>query len=60
MRFSNPGKKETFINKLLERGLMLDEANRQYDAEKYVAEKFTSLMAATYAAGMKITFGTVR
>lgn len=55
-----PGNQETFINNLIERGMTLDEAIRQYESEKYLSETFTSSMAATYAAGMKITFGTVR
>lgn len=60
MQFSTPGNRETFINSLIERGMMPDEANRQYESEKYLSETFTSSIAATYAAGMKITFGTVR
>lgn len=59
MQFNDPGDRESFISGLLERGMLPEEADRQYEAEKYLSATFTSSIAATYAAGMKITFGTV-
>lgn len=59
MQFSAPGDQETFINRLIERGMSPEEAVRQYECEKALSEMFTPSMAATYAAGMRITFGTV-
>jgi SAM-dependent methyltransferase len=59
MKFSGPGDREAFISGLLERGMLPEEAERQYAAEKHLSVTFTASMAATYAAGMKITFGTV-
>lgn len=55
----DPGDRLSFISGLLERGMLPEEADRQYEAEKHLSVAFTSSMAATYAAGMKITFGTV-
>lgn len=59
MKFSPPGNREPFIRSLIERGMLPEEAEKQYEAERYQSETFTSSTAATYAAGMKITFGTV-
>ncbi|BBH21963.1 methyltransferase [Paenibacillus baekrokdamisoli] len=59
MQFSDPGDRESYINALLDRGMLIEEAERQYEAEKNLSLTFTSSLAATYAAGMKITFGTV-
>lgn len=59
MKFSGPGEHSTFIKNLLERGMSMEQANRQYECEKAISELFTPSTAATYAAGMKITFGTV-
>ncbi|OZB96846.1 trans-aconitate 2-methyltransferase [Paenibacillus sp. XY044] len=59
MQFSNPGERSAFIDSLLERGMSMEEAIRQYECENAMSELFTSSTAATYAAGMKITFGTV-
>jgi len=39
--------------------MLPEEAERQYEAEKHLTAVFTSSMAAIYAPGMKITFGTV-
>ncbi|MDF2671547.1 MAG: methyltransferase, partial [Paenibacillus sp.] len=60
MKFSDPGDRDSFIHGLLERGMLLEEAEQQYEAELYLSVAFTSSLAVTYAAGMKITFGTVR
>ncbi|SDX20718.1 bifunctional 2-polyprenyl-6-hydroxyphenol methylase/3-demethylubiquinol 3-O-methyltransferase UbiG [Paenibacillus sp. CF384] len=60
MRFSDPGERETYIRNLLLRGMQLDEAERQYEAERLIASAFTSTSAAAYAPGMRITFGTVQ
>ncbi len=59
MQFSHPGDRDPYVRSLLERGMLPEEAERQYEAESYLSEKFSSSTAATYAAGMKITFGTV-
>jgi SAM-dependent methyltransferase len=59
MQFSAPGERTAVIQNLLERGMSMDEAIRQYECEKALSEIFIPSMAATYAAGMKITFGTV-
>ncbi|MBM7563900.1 class I SAM-dependent methyltransferase [Paenibacillus sacheonensis] len=59
LRFNDPGERISFTEKLLARGMSEEEANRQYECEKMLSERFTPSMAATYAAGMKITFGTV-
>lgn len=57
MRFGAPGDRAAVIRSLLERGMTHAEAARQYEAEKLLSDTFTSDLAATYAAGMKITFG---
>ena len=59
MRFTSPGEREPYIRNLVERGMLPEEAERQYEAEKHLTAVFTSSMAAIYAPGMKITFGTV-
>lgn len=59
IKFNDPGDREPFIQCLIERGMSCEEAQRQYEAEKLLSTAFTSSVAATYAAGMKITFGTV-
>lgn len=59
MRFYDPGDREVFVCGLIERGMKPEEADRQYEAEKLLAEAFTSSTAAAYAPVMKITFGTV-
>ncbi|WP_219835575.1 methyltransferase domain-containing protein [Paenibacillus sp. R14(2021)] len=59
MKFSSPGDRTAFIRSLLERGMSEEEAARQYDCEQSLAERFTPSTAAVYAAGMKITYGTV-
>jgi SAM-dependent methyltransferase len=59
MRFTDPGEREPYIRSLLERGMLPEEAERQYEAEKHLVAAFTTSIAATYAPGMKITFGTV-
>ncbi|WP_407922544.1 class I SAM-dependent methyltransferase [Brevibacillus choshinensis] len=57
--FTDPGDIEPFIQCLIERGMLPEEAHRQYEAEKLLSTAFTPSVAATYAAGMKITFGNV-
>ncbi|RCW49026.1 class I SAM-dependent methyltransferase [Paenibacillus prosopidis] len=59
IKFSDPGDREQFSTYLIERGMLPEEAERQYEAEKLLSETFTSSVAATYAASIKITFGTV-
>lgn len=59
MKFNDPIDREMAVQSLMARGMKLDEAERQYEAEKRLAMLFDRSMAATYAAGMKITFGTV-
>ncbi|QHT60204.1 class I SAM-dependent methyltransferase [Paenibacillus lycopersici] len=60
MRFGDPGEREPFVGQLIERGMSAQDAERLYEAEKRLAQRFTASVFSAYAAGMKITFGTVR
>jgi len=59
MQFNDPGDCDSFISALVERGMLVSEATRQYEAEKLLSKIFTTSQAVSYAPGMKITFGTV-
>lgn len=59
MQFNDPGDRDSFINALVGRGMLVSEATRQYEAEKLLSKIFTTSQAVSYAPGMKITFGTV-
>jgi len=59
MRFADPGEYEPYVRGLIDRGMSPEEARRQYEAEKRLAQAFTPSTAAVYSPGMKITFGTV-
>ncbi|NRF93934.1 class I SAM-dependent methyltransferase [Paenibacillus frigoriresistens] len=55
-----PGEKEEFVHNLVNRGLMLNEAMEQYEAELLFSKEFADHSYLTYAPNMKITFGNVK
>ncbi|MDR7314569.1 SAM-dependent methyltransferase [Brevibacillus nitrificans] len=59
MKFHEPGNRESFLARLMKRGMLLKDAERQYEAEKLLSTAFTSSVSAIYAPHMKMTFGTV-
>lgn len=55
-----PGDLEEIINNLINRGLTLEEARDQYEAELLFSKEFGIKSSLTYAPNMKITFGIVK
>jgi SAM-dependent methyltransferase len=55
-----PGDLEGIINNLINRGLTLDEARDQYEAELLFSKEFGIKSSLTSAPNMKITFGIVK
>ncbi|MDQ0898625.1 SAM-dependent methyltransferase [Paenibacillus sp. V4I7] len=55
-----PGEKEEFLHNLVNRGLLLNDAMNQYEAEILFSKEFDDNSYLTYAPNMKITFGTVK
>jgi 2-polyprenyl-3-methyl-5-hydroxy-6-metoxy-1,4-benzoquinol methylase len=55
-----PGDLKEIIDNLMNRGLTLDEALDEYEAELLFSREFSSDSYSTYAPNMKITFGTVK
>jgi len=55
---SDPGDREAFVGRLVDRGLSKEEAEKQYAAELELFERFSIESLYTGAAGMKITWGT--
>ncbi|MBD3919489.1 class I SAM-dependent methyltransferase [Paenibacillus sp. PR3] len=51
--------KDGFVNKLIERGATVQDAEIQYENELFLSEYFNLESYLTYASNMKITFGTV-
>ncbi|WP_427051674.1 class I SAM-dependent methyltransferase [Paenibacillus sp. TC-CSREp1] len=54
-----PGNRPDVIAQLVDRGLTLEEANQQYEAEERFAREFNENVCMTYAPNMKITSGIV-
>lgn len=55
----NPGDKQQFIGRLIDRGLTYDDALAQYEAELRFFKVFHIHSSLVYAPNMKITFGDV-
>lgn len=51
--------RDIFINKLIERGATVSEAEIQYENELFLSKEFNLESYLTYASNMKITFGSV-
>lgn len=51
--------RDIFINKLIERGATVEEAEIQYENELFLSKAFHAESYVTYASNMKITFGSV-
>lgn len=51
--------RDIFINKLIERGASVSEAEIQYENELFLSKEFNLESYLTYASNMKITFGSV-
>jgi len=54
---NEPTDKGAFINSLINRGLSLSEAQKQYEAELLFSQVFNKDSSLIFAPGMKITFG---
>lgn len=54
-----PKDKDSFVAALVHRGLSIAEAQQQYEAELFFAERFQLNSTLTSAPNMKITFGRV-
>ncbi|HDR8184351.1 TPA: class I SAM-dependent methyltransferase [Bacillus thuringiensis] len=55
----NPGDKQQFIERLMARGLIYDDALAQYEAELRFFKVFHLHSSLVYAPNMKITFGEI-
>ncbi|MED2484323.1 class I SAM-dependent methyltransferase, partial [Bacillus thuringiensis] len=55
----NPGDKQQFIKRLIDRGLTYDNALAQYEAELRFFKIFHVHSSLVYAPNMKITFGDI-
>ncbi|MFB6586432.1 class I SAM-dependent methyltransferase [Bacillus thuringiensis] len=55
----NPGDKQQFIKRLIDRGLTYDNALAQYEAELRFVKIFHVHSSLVYAPNMKITFGDI-
>lgn len=55
----NPGDKQQFIGRLIDRGLTYDDALTQYEAELRFFKAFHIHSSLVYAPNMKITFGEI-
>jgi len=56
---ANPGNEDEFLTRLMNRGLTMEEARAQYEAELFFSKAIGNESFLTYAPNMKITFGTV-
>jgi SAM-dependent methyltransferase len=56
----DPGDRRAFTNGLVSRGVGLDEAEKQYDAERKLSGIFSMNSAFTGSTGMKITSGIIK
>jgi len=54
-----PANREEFIEGLINRGLTLKEAQKQYEAELLLSQVFNINSSLIYAPSMKITFGEI-
>ncbi|WP_193394373.1 hypothetical protein [Paenibacillus sp. A3] len=57
---ANPDELQGLMTKLVNRGLTLDEARSQVEAELFFSKQFEIDSYLTYAPNMKITFGIVK
>ncbi|PGE99357.1 methyltransferase [Bacillus pseudomycoides] len=57
---NTPAEKEEFIERLINRGLIYNEAMVQYEAGLQFSKAFTIDSSLVYAPSMKITFGIVK
>ncbi len=55
----NPGDKQQFVERLIDRGLTYDDALDQYEAELKFFRAFHLHSSLVYAPNMKITFGEI-
>lgn len=55
----DPGDKQQFIDRLMTRGLIYDDALAQYEAELRFFKAFQMHSSLVYAPNMKITFGDI-
>lgn len=55
----NPGDKQQFLERLMSRGLIYDDALAQYEAELRFFKAFQMPSSLVYAPNMKITFGDI-
>ncbi|HHQ2457186.1 class I SAM-dependent methyltransferase [Bacillus cereus group sp. MYBK245-2] len=55
----NPGDKQQFVERLIDRGLTYDDALAQYEAELKFFRAFHLHSSLVYAPNMKITFGEI-
>lgn len=56
---NDPGDRESMLQRLIDSGATIEEAHKQYEAEKLFADIFNVNSSLTYAPSMKITFGKV-
>lgn len=57
---AKPLDKEAYIDGLIKRGLTINEAENQFNAEFFFSQTFNEDSLLTYAALMRITFGEVK
>nr|WP_052345865.1 hypothetical protein [Paucisalibacillus sp. EB02] len=56
----NPVNKDQFIESLIKRGVALQEAQEQFEAELLFSQVFNMDSSLVYSPSMKITFGEVK
>lgn len=55
-----PGDRELMIQRLINKGVSIEEAQKQYNSELLFSDVFTKNSSLTYAPNMKITFGRIK
>lgn len=55
-----PGDRESMIQRLINKGVSIEEAQKQYNLELLFSDVFTKNSSLAYAPNMKITFGRVK
>lgn len=59
VQFDDPGDRQTYRGRLIERGLTAEEADSLYEAELQLHRSANESVPIAYAPSMKISFGTV-
>lgn len=55
-----PGDRELMIQRLINKGVSIEEAQKQYNSELLFSDVFTKNSSLAYAPNMKITFGRIK